>query len=348
MVVIDPVFENIPQVGSKVPVFVVWRVEKLKLVPVPKAEQGQFFSGDSYLLYWDREGRQDIFFWLGTETSQDEQGIAAIKAVELDELLGGSPVQHREVQGHESQDFLSAFPAGLIIRSGGVESGMRKVTHEHQTKLFKIAGGKYPMVIQVPLGWKQMNSGDVFILDAGPIIYVWRGAKSSFGEKTEAARLADVLKDKPGEKIVLVDDGDESDLEKGEQELFSQFLPLEEREQLTEKEEGGDEKIISTKAEIDLYQCTDRDGDMKIIHVKCGSLCKDELGGDDSFIIDGHGTLGIWVWIGKGATQAERREGMSTAAKFVEEKGYPMETRITRVVQGGENQEFLSLFQSWK
>ena len=111
--------------------------------------------------------RQNIFFWLGTETSQDEQGVAAIKAVELDELLGGSPVQHREVQGHESQDFLSvcmfeivmiimgcfinrsAFPTGLIIRSGGVESGMRKVTHEHQTKLYKIAGGKYPMVIQV-------------------------------------------------------------------------------------------------------------------------------------------------------------------------------------------------------
>ena len=93
--------------------------------------------------------RQDIFFWLGCETSQDEQGVAAIKAVELDELLGGSPVQHREVQGHESQDFLSAFPSGLIIRSGGVESGMRKVNHEHQTKLYRIAGGKYPMVIQV-------------------------------------------------------------------------------------------------------------------------------------------------------------------------------------------------------
>jgi len=81
-------------------------------VAVPKTEHGQFFSGDSYLLYWDREGRQDIFFWLGSETSQDEQGVAAIKAVELDELLGGSPVQHREVQGHESHTSFLHFLVG--------------------------------------------------------------------------------------------------------------------------------------------------------------------------------------------------------------------------------------------
>ena len=46
-----------------------------------------------------------------------------------------------------------------------------------------------------------MNCGDVFILDAGPTIFVWRGSQSSLAEKREAARLADVLKDKPGEKV---------------------------------------------------------------------------------------------------------------------------------------------------
>lgn len=39
----------------------------------------------------------DLFFWLGKETSVDEQGIAAYKTVELDEFLGGGPVQYREV-----------------------------------------------------------------------------------------------------------------------------------------------------------------------------------------------------------------------------------------------------------
>lgn len=56
----------------------------------------------------------DLHYWIGKDSSQDEQGAAAMYVTQLDAALRGSPVQHREVQGHESETFQSYFRNGIM------------------------------------------------------------------------------------------------------------------------------------------------------------------------------------------------------------------------------------------
>lgn len=55
-----------------------------------------------FVIYLQTKGHHghfnwNIHYWLGHDSSMDEMATAAIKAIELDDFLGGRPVQYREV-----------------------------------------------------------------------------------------------------------------------------------------------------------------------------------------------------------------------------------------------------------
>lgn len=84
----------------------------------------------------------DVHFWIGKDSTQDEYGTAAYKTVELDDYLNGSPVQHREIQGHESKLFLSYFPKFMVM-NGGIDSGFHHTTApSYKPRLLHIKGKK--------------------------------------------------------------------------------------------------------------------------------------------------------------------------------------------------------------
>ena len=107
-----------------------WRIEKLKPVKLSakEANSGRFHVGDSYILLAtvlskSNKKSWNVHFWLGSETSQDESGVAAYKTIELDDYLGGAAVQYREVQGSESNLFLSYYKgegSGHIIINNNI------------------------------------------------------------------------------------------------------------------------------------------------------------------------------------------------------------------------------------
>ncbi|CAG0917901.1 unnamed protein product [Notodromas monacha] len=361
---VDPAFASVPKNKA---FFAVWRIEHLKVVPVPREHYGSFFTGDSYIVYSAGSGTEfansrtrehvargplemHIHFWLGAETSSDEAGTAAYKAVELDDHLGGLPVQHREVQGSESKRFLAYFKDGLRLLSGGCASGFSHVTPDQSPKLFCVKGKRLPIVQQMSsVSWEHFNEGDSYVLDLQDAIFVWNGRSANKHEKLQAAKVAAKLRaEHGGSHVVFIEDGQEVALPAQERQLFARHLPLKDKHVIRRADSvDSDEAAEQSLHQVKLFQCSDEGGTLRVSEVKTGQMFQKDLKHEDTFIID-CGPKGIWVWIGKQANKKERAEAMRNAQGFIRKKGYHVATPVTRVIDGGEPLEFKALFATWR
>ncbi|KAF3952639.1 hypothetical protein CMV_021825, partial [Castanea mollissima] len=148
---------------------------------------------------------------LAWEAISDESGTAAIKTVELDAVLGGRAVQHRELQGYESDKFLSYFKPCIIPLEGGVASGFKTPEEEvFETRLYVCRGKRVVRMKQVPFARSSLNHDDVFILDTQNKIYQFNGANSNIQERAKALEVIQFLKEKYHDgtcDVAIVDDG---------------------------------------------------------------------------------------------------------------------------------------------
>mmetsp|Transcript_4924 Transcript_4924/g.15709 ORF Transcript_4924/g.15709 Transcript_4924/m.15709 type:complete len:847 (+) Transcript_4924:143-2683(+) len=319
----------------------IWRIENMAAVPLPKNEYGKFNDGDAYLVLKTTQPKNklvwDLFFWLGAESTADEQGVAAYKAVELDDLLGGAPVQHREEQGKESPEFLQCFKK-LEYVHGGTSSGFRHVDRDHfETRLLHVKGTRSVRIREVELSSSSLNAGDVFLLDTGKAIMQWNGAEANRKEKAKALEVAIGIKDD----------------ERGGKATFIAFEQGQESPEFWEAL-GGQGPIAaavpdetshkSSRGDIKLIKVSDASGAMEKTEIARGQLKKEMLDTKDVFVIDND--TQIFVWIGKGATLEERKQGINIGVNH--SKGRPAYTKVTKVCEGTESAVFQSLFDSWK
>uniref|UniRef100_A0A673XAB2 Gelsolin n=1 Tax=Salmo trutta TaxID=8032 RepID=A0A673XAB2_SALTR len=180
----------------------VWRVESLDLVAVPESLHGGFYSGDAYLVLntiKQRSGhlQYDLHFWQGDDCTQDESGAAAIFTIQMDDYLGGKPIQYREVQGYESRTFSGYFKTGLKYMKGGVASGFKHVVSNEVKvqRVLQVRGRRVVRATEVAVSWDSFNQGDIFILDLGNEIYQWCGSKANNFEKLKATQVSKDIRD---------------------------------------------------------------------------------------------------------------------------------------------------------
>jgi len=323
----------------------VWRIEKFTMKAWPKNQYGQFYSGDSYIIlntYQKTPGAPfsyDVHFWLGDHTTQDEYGTAAYKTVELDDYLGGLPVEYRETQGNESRRFLSYFKDSIRILEGGVESGFHHVKpEEYKPRLLHVKGsGQNLRVAQTHLTRDALNSGDVFILDKGLTVFQFNGAKSAGAERMKAAQVVRAIDDERGSKVTIhvAEEGTED-------AVFDDFwTTLGGKGAIKSAEEGGSDKVVQTVKR--LYRLSDASGQLTFTQVaEATAVKRNLLVSADVFILDDGGS--IWAWVGKGASAQEKSKALAYADLYLKNYNRPPLTPISRVLEGGENEQFEAAF----
>ena len=329
----------------------IWRIEKFQVVAWPKDQYGSFYDGDSYIVLsttLDPESAKlggekllwDIHFWLGENTSLDEQGTAAYKTVELDDLMGGAPVQHRECMNYESEAFTALFEpySGVRYMEGGIDSGFNKVEADaYIAKLFHVRKTKKHgmKVVQVPCALASLNHGDCFILDAGALIYVWAGDECSAFEKRAAnAEAENIENQRNGHATATF-------------EITDQFWAL---------LGGGPDGFAPASAATDdigpgdvgegvMYKLSDEGGELMCNEIMRGDLKLEHLDTNEVMLVD-TASGELFVWVGKGASDKESRNALKTATALLESIGKPKHTPIHMYKEGAKitNPIWVSVF----
>lgn len=354
----------------------IWRVENKRteggapdfgINKWPTSRYGEFYSGDSYIVLETRKDKEsdalewDIYFWIGSESTQDEYGVAAYKTVELDDLLGDAPVQHREVQGMETEEFMNLFDKyhGIRYLDGGIESGFRHVVRvlieirqfnqfekcglsDHPflwilfsqeagegsrpkmpNRLFHVRKtGRVTRSRQVPVSCESLNQGDAFLLDTGSKVLTWYGSSASPFEKERCAEMAYNIVQSRGGHCVAENDVDD------DHALFWYLL-------------GGKTDIKEASEVTDDVMPAAQDPQMWRVHEEESRISLDKVAPEksnldpgDVFLLDiGHT---VYIWVGKGASPREKSQSMVLVQTHLKNFKREKNTKVARVLQGQE------------
>ncbi|KII69613.1 Gelsolin-like protein 2 [Thelohanellus kitauei] len=319
----------------------IWRIENFKPVPVDKAQYGQFFDGDSYVVlnaYMNSHNKlcYDVYIWIGKFSTADEYGTAAYKMAELDvKVLQDAAVQHREVQGHESNKFMDCMKK-ITIKKGGMSTGFKPGKQEKpEPKLLHISGVKQNVrVKEVDYCKENLTEDDVFVIDLGDTCYLINGRSCSKEEKFRGATVVNELKSDRGKltseiigTIVFISD----DYHSGTSHQVIDSMPHKDKKTADKKKK--EERPVS------LWKVSDFSGKMTMSKVSSGKCQKSSLDSNDVFILDVGQKL--YVWVGNKTSKDERLQAMAYAQKYAESIDEP-KLPFVRVSEGHETEEMLA------
>ncbi|XP_022833089.1 gelsolin-like [Spodoptera litura] len=347
---VHPAFANAGRVAG----VEVWRIQDFDPVAVSAADFGKFYKGDSYIVLRTTADKRNnlswnIYYWIGSESTQDESGAAAILTVGLDDKFNGAAIQHREVLGQESQDFKALFPSGLQYLSGGHASGFNHVVTNAgaEKRLIQVKGKRNIRTRQVDPLISSMNKGDCFILDIGNEVYLYVGESTRNMERLKAVSVANQIRDQDHNGRARLEIIDQYSNDVDTQKFFT-ALGSGAKDLVPEASAGGDDQAFERNEEqsIVLSEVSDSTGKVKVTALS-KPYRQEQLKPQEAYILDTV-TGSIYVWTGRQATEREKTEAMTKAQQLLSSKNYASWVKVVKIPQGTEPAIFKQYFVTWR
>jgi len=289
-------------------------------------------------LYAYSNGTKDayiIYYWLGGHSSQDEQGTAALRTIELDNRLGGLPVQVRVVEGKEPAHFLAMFGGKMTIFQGGNSSvfdGDSAISRDIPSSyLLQVKGSSQLSckAIAEQFSASSLNTNDCFVLVTPEGVIVWAG-KGSTGDERDVAKMIATQRN-PDPEFVF--EGQEK----------KDFWAL-----LGGKKPYFDQKVAKTDEhapEPRLFQISNATGNIAVEELVMFS--QEDLIEEDVMLLDAGHTL--FAWLGARSNKLEQQESVRIAREYLatcpNERDH--DTPVVVIKQGVEPPNFTGFFGAW-
>uniref|UniRef100_A0A4W4FRB9 Villin-1 n=1 Tax=Electrophorus electricus TaxID=8005 RepID=A0A4W4FRB9_ELEEL len=313
-----------------------WRIENNELVPVDRKWLGHFFGGDCYLILYKYEinGKMHyiLYIWQGRHASTAELTASAYQAVILDQQYNGEPVQVRVPMGKEPMHLMAIFKGRMVIyEEGSPREGSTDA--QPRSRLFHVHGSNNlnTRAIEVPIRASSLNSNDVFVLSTANCCYLWYGKGCSGDEREMGRSLADIISKR--EKNVIAEGQEPADF----------WVNLGGKSQYA----SGKSRLQEENSQITprLFECSNQTG--TFVATEISNFNQDDLDEDDVMLLDAWDQ--IFLWIGKGANETEKKEAVTTAQEYLKTHpaGRDSDTPILVVKQSFEPPTFTGWFHAW-
>eukprot|EP01113_Clastostelium_recurvatum_P025348 TRINITY_DN3049_c0_g1_i6.p1 TRINITY_DN3049_c0_g1~~TRINITY_DN3049_c0_g1_i6.p1 ORF type:complete len:1531 (-),score=371.56 TRINITY_DN3049_c0_g1_i6:86-4678(-) len=337
-----------------------WRVEGFEKKPLDPAQYGRFYTGDAYLVHyiyvWKNTDRHILYFYQGRAASINDKGASALLTIEMDDKLNRVAKEVRVVQNKEPLGFLKLFKGKMLVRQGrdpdssGVPAPLTPVTQDPLRNIlaaYDIRGAGAAdnldvRAIQVSPSVLLMHSDHALALvttrdgaeeDEDPICFAWYGKGANSVERIFAINL---LADLGQVDIRKVEEGEEPDA------FWEAFggrppeYPPPLRSHPTQSQAGRTPRLFQCSVGSGIF------GVEELVH-----FSQDDLATDDVMILDTPNSL--FLWVGKVASEMERKMGMQTALEYVRAGPEDQKQKPCYFIREGcEPLEFCIHFHGWQ